>query len=170
MVDVAWSRAGRLGAAAAVVVAATALILWLRSESGEARHERVAAPAGTPAGNLALPPAETSSASGRSAGYLDPERLEELFGPARAPAAEALLGLVRGNRFDELAVRAEEEIARDPEFTLAWFQAGVAHARLGDYDRARQRLEVARDLARDGDPRLEPYYRTGRFVLAALED
>lgn len=98
----------------------------------------------------------------------DPEparrQREELFG-AHAPAVEAMLTLHAEERFEELAAVAEEEIARDPSFTFAWVQGGLAYARLGAVDRARQLLTVARDRSQDADPRLVPYYRAGWFAL-----
>ena len=92
----------------------------------------------------------------------------ELFG-ARAPAVETMLTLHAEERFAELAALADVEIARDPDFTFAWVEGGLAYLRLGQVDRARERLLVARDRAQDADARLAPYYRAAWFALEDLE-
>jgi hypothetical protein len=89
---------------------------------------------------------------------------EEIFG-AHAPAVETMLALHAEERFAELAALADAEIARHPDFTFAWVQGGLAYVRLGEVERARERLVVARDRAQDGDARLLPYYRAAWFAL-----
>jgi hypothetical protein len=92
----------------------------------------------------------------------------ELFGP-HAPAVEDMLTLHADERFAELAALADVEIARDPDFTFAWVQGGLAYLRLGQVERARGRLLVARDRAQGADARLAPYYRAAWFALEDLE-
>lgn len=96
---------------------------------------------------------------------------ERLFGRARAEDAELLLSLTRARRYEELAFVAEATLERDRGFTLAWAQAGIAHAKLGNLERARELLEVVRERApREPDPAVRPYYRAALFTLAAIED
>jgi hypothetical protein len=78
-----------------------------------------------------------------------------------------MLTLYAEERFDELAALSEAEIARDPDFTFAWVQSGLAYVQLGDVERARERLTVARERAENADARLVPYYRA---AWLALED
>jgi hypothetical protein len=92
---------------------------------------------------------------------------EQLFG-ADAPAVEAMLTLHAEERFEELAALADAETASDPDFTFAWVEAGLAYARLGEVEKAQERLLEAQERAQDADPRLVPYYRAAWFALEDL--
>jgi hypothetical protein len=142
-------------------------VAWFRAalaDDSTETAEPTPPPAASPEGSAASPAPDPPPPDPRPA----IQEREELFG-ADAPAVETMLALFAEERFEELATLADEETARNPDFTFAWIQGGLAYARLGEMDEARERLNVVQESAQDVDPRLVPYYRAAWFALEDTE-
>lgn len=102
----------------------------------------------------------------------DPAAIAERVDSRRAvEATEAfeqaqtrLRGLYRERDFPALAAAAEEEIQRFPETVEPYALGGLAYARLGDEDRARELLRVVMDRAED-----DPDVRLAMLALRMLD-